>query len=171
MANRRFVQSARKRIMSWRGVAIDLPDITVVTPLFSVVLSEAAIEEFPTPTLVRTRGGLSAWTDTSSSPGAFGSLVVGIMQVNSAAVTGTAVPAPITDIGTDWLYWDVFHVGAAAGDVIGEEITVDRKTVDSKAMRKLKNNSALILVAQLSTCEGTMVVNLCGAMRFLLKAP
>ena len=171
MANRRFVQSARKRVMSWQGQSIDLPDVTVVTPLFAVVLFEAVIEEFPTPTLVRTRGALAAFTDPSSTPGSFGSVTMGIMQVNSAAVTGAAVPAPITDVGTDWLWWDVFTVGAAASDVIGEQITVDRKVVDSKAMRKLKNNSALILVAQLLTCEGTMVVNVCGGLRFLLKAP
>jgi len=170
VANRRFVQP-RKRVTSWVGVNLDIPDLTVVTPLFSTVIAESVIEEFPTPTLVRTRGGLSAWTDTSSSPGGFGTVVVGIMQVQTAAVTGSAVPAPGSDPSSDWLWWDTLHVGASAADVIGEDITVDRLKVDSKAMRKLKNNMTVIIVAQLLTCEGTMVVNLCGSIRFLLKAP
>ena len=96
---------------------------------------------------------------------------MGIMVVTAAAVSGAAVPNPATNTGNDWLWWDVATVGAAAGDVIGEEITIDRLTVDSKAMRKIGLNEVVVLVADLQSCEGTLVVNVCGALRMLLKAP
>ncbi len=171
MANRRFVARPRKRVMSWQGVNVDISDLTVVTPIFITAISEAILETFPTPTLVRTRGGLTVYTDTSSTPGGFGVIGMGLIVVTSAAVAATGVPSPLSNTGNDWLWWDQFSVGAAAADVIGEEITVHRKIVDSKAMRKIGLNEVVVLVTELQTCEGTMVVNICGALRFLMKAP
>ena len=171
MANRRFVQASRKRHMTWEGVNVDFSDLVTGTAQFITAITQANIEQFPTPTLVRTRGSLMCVADPSSTPGGFANVTMGIMQVTAAAVTATGVPDPATSIGSDWLWWDVFHIGAAASDVIGEDITVHRKQVDSKAMRKLGNNMVLVLVASLLTCEGAMVANVCGAMRFLLKAP
>jgi len=56
--------------------------------------------------------------------------------------------------------------------VIGRPISLERIVVDSKAMRKIGLNMALVLVSQISLCEGTTVsANLCGALRVLLKAP
>ncbi len=43
--------------------------------------------------------------------------------------------------------------------------------VDSKAMRKIGNNEVVVFVTELVVCEGTMVANVCGHMRVLLKAP
>jgi len=96
---------------------------------------------------------------------------MGLIVVTAAAVAGAALPSPLSNTGNDWVWWDQFSVGASAADVIGEEITVHRKIVDSKAMRKIGLNEVLALVTELQTCEGTMVVNICGALRFLLKAP
>ena len=171
MANRRFAVRARKRVMSWQGSLLDFSDIVVGTPQLVTVISEAILENFPTPTLIRTRGRLAVLADTSSTPGAFGVLTMGVIVVTAAAQTAGAVPTPSTDVGSDWLWWNRAIVGAAAGDVIGEEVTIDRMDVDSKAMRKIGNNEVVVFVAELISCEGTLVVNLCGGLRFLLKAP
>jgi len=96
---------------------------------------------------------------------------MGLTVVTAAAVAGLAVPNPAVDFGSDWLWWDRAIIGVAAGDVIGEEVTIDRLLVDSKAMRKIGLNEVLVFVARLTTCEGTLVGNLCGGLRFLLKAP
>ena len=171
MANRRFVTRAPKRRVSWEGAMIDASDLVVATPQFFAVIPEAALEQFPNPTIVRTRGKLGVFTDVSSTPGGFGIVTMGLIVVTSTALAASAIPLPATDIGSDWLWWDQGIVGAAAGDVIGEEITIDRVTVDSKAMRKIGLNHAVVLAMQLQTCESTMVANVCGNLRFLLKAP
>ena len=171
MANRRSFQTSRKRRTTWEGVNIDISNLTVVTPIFITAITEAVLENFPTPTLVRTRGGLTVYADDSSTPGSFGVIGAGLMIVTASAVAAGGVPSPLVDPGNDWFWWDSFSVGSAAADVIGEEVTVHRKVIDSKAMRKVGSNEVVILVTELQTCEGTMVVNLCGAIRFLMKAP
>ncbi len=157
--------------MSWAGIALDLPDLTVVTPLLLTVISEADLENFPTPTLVRSRGRIRAYTDTSSTPGSFGVVTMGMIVIRKSALAGAAFPSPIQEGDSDWFWWDSLSVGSDAADVIGSTVTVDRIVVDSKAMRKIGNNEVIVFVAELTTCEGTMVVNLCGSLRLLLKAP
>jgi len=173
MANRRFAPASRKRRMSWEGGNVDIADLTTVSPLAVTVLTEAQLENFPTPTLIRSRGRINAYTDPSATPGSFAVVGVGLIVVTAAAaaVGVTAIPTPLTELGSDWLWWDSLSVGSDAADVIGSTITVDRLSVDSKAMRKIGNNQVVLLVAEMLTCEGTMVVNLCGTLRFLLKAP
>ena len=173
MANRRFASTARKRRMSWEGGNIDISDLVVATGQAVIAVTEAQLENYPTPTLVRSRGRLTAFADVSSNPGGFAVIGLGLIVVtaSAAAVGVTAIPTPLTEFGSDWLWWDSVTVGASAADVIGEEITVDRISVDSKAMRKIGNNHVILLVAEMLTCEGVMVVNLCGALRFLFKAP
>jgi len=173
VANRRFPVATRKRRMSWEGGNVDIPDLVVATAKAVTVLTEAQLENFPTPTLVRSRGRINAYTDGSSTPASFGVVGLGLIVVtaSAAAVGVTAFPTPLTDLGSDWLWWDSVSVGSSTTDVIGETITVDRLSVDSKAMRKIGNNMVVLLVAELLTCEGVMVVNLCGSLRLLLKAP
>ena len=171
MANRRFATRVRKRVTSWHGAIVDMADFVVGTAQSLVLVTEATMEAFPTPTIVRLRGNLACTTDISSTPGGVGVLVVGAIVVTANAFAVPVVPSPATDIGSDFLWWNAFEVGASATDVIGEEITIHRMQVDSKAMRKVGLNELLVLVAQLVTCEGTMVVNLCGSLRVLLKAP
>ena len=171
MANRRFAPAARKRVMSWDGANVDVSDLVVGTAQFITILTEAILEQFPTPTLVRSRGRLTVLTDPSSALGGFGFVTMGMIVVIAAAAASGGVPNPATASGSDWLWWDSGFVGASATDVIGEEITVDWVQVDSKAMRKIGLNQLLVLVMDLQTCEGTMVANVCGSIRCLLKAP
>ena len=171
MANRRFQSRTRKRVMSWQGVNIDFSDLVNGVTQFASVITEATLESFPTPTIIRTRGRLALLTDPSSTPGGFGVVSMGLIVVTAAAAAAGAIPNPAAEFGSDWLWWDAVTVGAAAGDVIGEEVTVGRFIVDSKAMRKVGLNQVLVFAASQLTCEGTLVTNLCGAMRFLLKAP
>ena len=171
MANRRFATATRKRRMSWDGASVNLSNLIVGTAQFSTILTETILENFPTPTLVRSRGRMNVVADNSSTPNAFGFVTMGLIVVTATAATAGAVPNPTTNTGNDWLWWDSAFVGSSASDVIGEEITVDRISVDSKAMRKIGLNQVLVFVADLSTCEGTLVCNVCGTFRCLLKAP
>ncbi len=161
--------------MSWQGQNIDIVNLVAATPQFTQIISEANLETFPTPTLVRTRGRLMISNDASSSSGDMGIVTMGIIVVTAAAFAGSSVPTPLTDVGSDWLWWDVATFGrisAAAEDVVNNPLTIDRIQVDSKAMRKIGLNQVLLFVAQLTPCDsGTVVANICGNLRMLLKAP
>ncbi len=173
MASRRTAfRSAPKRRMSWQGSAVDASDLVVGTPQFTTVISETILENFPTPTIVRTRGKLTVTTDASSTPASIGKVDMGLILVTSTALTASAIPLPGTDVGNDWIWIDSAVVGSQADDSIGGAVTVERVVVDSKAMRKCPLNSALVLVLQLTLCDGSAIVaNVCGSLRFLLKAP
>ncbi len=92
--------------------------------------------------------------------------------VTGTALAAAATPLPETDVGNDWLWIDSAVVGSQADDSIGGAITVERLIVDSKAMRKVANNTALVLVMQMILTDGAAIVaNVAGSIRFLLKAP
>ncbi len=173
MANRRFAQTSRKRVTSWHGQNIDVVDLVAATPQFFTLISEAVLETFPTPTLIRTRGRLMLTNDASSAAGSRAIVTAGIIKVTAAALAGSAVPTPIADVGSDWLWWDVMTFGDVTGSIAdtGPQET-DRIVIDSKAMRKVGLNEVIIIVFELSSCQSTtMVGNICGNIRMLLKAP
>jgi len=82
---------------------------------------------------------------------------MGLILVTETALAASAIPLPGTDVGNDWLWIDSAVVGSQADDQIGGAVTVERMVVDSKAMRKVNNNQALVLVLQLTACEGSAV--------------
>jgi len=176
MANRRF-QSRTKRRTSWVGSRVDLDTLVSGTPQFAIMQTEAELEEFPTPTVVRTRGqlGVKADSGAAASPH-LSSVGLGIYLADAAAVTAGALQLPISDIGSDWLWWwnavITENTATAAENVSnGGWMLFERVVVDSKAMRKVKNNQVLVLVAQLVEEQGTGAANVFGTIRFLLKAP
>ena len=174
MAGRRsFAPVTRKRRVSWHGSSIDIADLVVGTDQLVTIIPEATLEAFPNPTIVRVRGNLLVLQDSTTTAGAFGHVTMGIIKVTAAALAGGSVPSPLTDVGNDWLWWADAQIGEeSSSSVIGRAISVERLKVDSKAMRKVGLNEALIFVATITLCEGTTVsANICGALRMLLKAP
>ena len=174
MANRRssFRRSAPKRVTTWEGVAIDMIGIDAAG-ISAVMITEAVLENMPNPTIVRIRGELmvtnNAGVSTSASSGF---CTVGAMLVDSRALAAGigSMELPSTNVGSDWMYWDVFNFGEqVANEVDNNDLSVNRKVVDSKAMRKVKPNQALVLIAQVQTCVGTIEAHLCGSLRILLK--
>ena len=169
MANRRF-QTQRKRVMSWQGSILQMSDLLAGTPQFASVISEANLEVFPTPTLVRIRGSVSVSTDTSATAGSFGNVTMGIIKVTAAAFAAGAVPEPFADVGSDWIWWS--SQGIARFIASENEGNIWRTVlIDSKSMRKVGLNEVVIFVASVQNCSGTNRANLCGAVRVLLKAP
>ena len=168
---RRMVAATRRRVMSWNGAVVDLATVDVSAISFATIVSEAILEEYPTPTIVRIRGHMLCIADTTMTSGAFGMIAIGIILVTRAALVAGAVPDPITDVGSEWMWYHTSTIGeTTSSSVIGREIVIDRFEVDTKAMRKVKPNEALVLVAKAVTCEGTTVANLCGIIRVLAKA-
>ncbi len=149
MANRRgFQRAAQRRPTFWEGALFSsLPSVAGAVAEVDTLVTEANLENVPNSTVVRVRGSYG-W----SVAGANGSGVcaLGIMLVNAPALAVGigSLPTPITDIGSDWLWWDSFgwdNVGTA-GD---GPVLAGQRTIDSKAMRKTALNQVLVLITEI----------------------
>ena len=95
-----------------------------------------------------------------------------MMIVDSAALAGGFLQAPLSDIGSDWIWWYAAPlVQNEDASLTGTYGMIQKIDVDSKAMRKVGLNQALVLVAEVSNCEGALTANVHGSIRVLLKAP
>ena len=153
-----------------------MPDLVAGTSQVATVITEAQFETFPTPTIIRVRGRLMVTQDTGMTAGGIAICHLGLIVVtNTALAAGAAsIPDPAVDVGSDWLWIDSGAVGEeTSSSVIGRPISVDRLLVDSKSMRKVGLNQALVIVGSVvnGSPVGAGAANVNGALRFLLKAP
>ena len=135
------------------------------------ILTEGLLEGYGNPTIVRIRGNMMCWNDSTSGSGAVALVTLGMFLADAAQVTVgiSAMPLPFSNIGSDWIYWDQFIVGEQiSNQADANDISFERHIVDSKAMRKVKLNHQLQLVAELQNVEGVPVMNVCGVVRCLL---
>ena len=114
--------------------------------------------------------------DASMTAGGIAVVSMGLILVtsNALAVGVTAIPDPSVDVGSDWLWIDTGVIGEeTSSTLIGRTISVDRIMVDSKSMRKVQANQALVFVSAIldGTPPGAGQANVNGNLRFLLKAP
>jgi len=119
------------------------------------------------PTIVRTRGEVTVVATTLTVDvdivGAFGLAVV----TDRAFAAGQAsVPGPWTDSDWGgWFVWQSFAVAYEIGSEIGVVNAGHTMIVDSKAMRKVKDDETIILVAE-SQSSGFRIAM---PLRLLLK--
>ena len=98
------------------------------------------------------------------------SVTVGLIQVPEG--TGSTVLwSPLTDGDAPWIWWDVFHLvytEQVADAVVSSAAFAARRTIDSKAMRKLRNTE-LQVVMENTTIGGLTAtsVHTIGSMRVL----
>ncbi len=140
----------------------------------STLVTEAILESSPNPTLVRLRGSLLVTLISSAAVPSSTFVALGVKPTSGAAISGSAVEVPFTDIGSDWIWWKIVplvlltggSVASPNGDGLTSNVRID---VDSKAMRKVKLNEALVLVMQNVVSESTTTVGVDGGIRVLLK--
>jgi len=173
MANNRRgrpqVRSVRRPTF-WEGGRIAQSVVSGVA-VTSVIVSEATLENSPNPTIVRCRGDLLVQI-TSGGAGGSANFTSGLIVVIADALAAGAVPSPLQDIGSDWLWWSnrglrTVNGGGAADD--DYEGNTTRIPIDSKAMRKVGLNQALILVSAMQPEVLMIGVAIVGVIRVLLK--
>ena len=108
----------------------------------------------PESTIIRTRGRVMVFSDQAvadeSQLGAIGMAVVS----DQARSTGiTAVPGPVTDSSWDgWFLWEPIIQRFLIGSGVGFEQLAAEATIgfglDSKAMRKVPDDSAIVIVVE-----------------------
>jgi len=139
----------QRRQSDWLSfsLGIDSLDTSGVVLISSLGASALALRPF---TVVRTHLELYMISDQQSASeaqlGAFGCCVV---SDQASAIGVTAVPTPITDIGSDLFYahqvmFNSFGFGSAVGLV--QEGT--RYTIDSKAMRKVSSDQDIVFTME-----------------------
>jgi len=134
------------RLTTWIGPA-DQAYITVAAGA-TVLLAFLSFEE--PLTVIRTRGAVSVRpTDPSVNAACVGAFGVGIVSAEALAIGVSAIPGPFSS--ADWGGWLVWRSFAFHWDVttdVGRAITSLALEIDSKAMRKVDANSALVVVVE-----------------------
>ena len=119
-------------------------------------------------TLLRFRGEWCATLDSAIAPGVGISVSVGAILVPEG--TGTTVLwSPITDGDAPWFWWDTMNLmyEEPVTDVVANQQALSgRRVIDSKAMRKNRNEEVQIVVEN-ATVTGSGTAQIIGAGRVL----
>ncbi len=104
-------------------------------------------------TLMRTRGSLLTYLDTTQAPG--GQILVGAGMILVPEGTSTTVLwSPLTDPDAPWIWYSAFGLGYEeyVTDVIDcPQATSHREVIDSKAMRIVRNQEIQMVVENVTT--------------------
>ena len=165
MAKSRFIRSAHKRRVAWEG-AFGSSLASGAGSFVTTLISEAVLEARPAPTLVRCRGEFWAKSQTSAVNAR---VTAGIIVVTAKALAAgvASLPTPLTDVGSDWLWWDTYATAWQTGEPI--ETGGFRRVIDSKAMRKVGLNQVVVMVVEVTSISGTPSVDIVFGVRMLLK--
>jgi len=165
---RRVITGRRSSVKHWHLIGVSTQE--VLTQVQKVVTQFLPTEGDRPETVLRCRGELLVVaTPDAVTDSDFVGLGIIVLHQNSIGVGGTSVPGPINDSGADWLWFSIVPIDAVgataiAGDSVG---AVVRVPIDSKAMRVMRSEMGLALVAELSSGDFASVT-LTGGFRFLL---
>ena len=146
---RQIVSRGRTRsVKTWIGTA-DQGEIAVASTA-KVLLSSFSFTLGLAGTVLRSRGIISVFPQSGAADlvidGAFG---MGVVSITALATGITAIPGPFTD--DSWPGWFVHQYFSNVLDVttdVGRLLLQKSYEIDSKAMRKVRNDEAVVLVAE-----------------------
>ena len=120
-------------------------------------------------TLLRTRGEVVASID-GPTDGDKTCVGMGLIVVTEEQTTVgvSAVPNPLSDLDAEWI-WHGFLLLMAQGATEDSNVVTNavRLTVDSKAMRKIKQTQDIVLITGLANQAGTPAVDIMFGIRQL----
>ena len=160
-----------KRPTFWEGAtgAFVLATGAVST---ATVVSEATLENVPSPTLIRIHGHIFAHITARTAAGDACVLGIGMLPQSSAAVAAGvgSMPLPTTDVSSPWILHRQVpfdsNIAPPNGTDIGGNMHI---VIDNKLMRKFDLNQALQFVVQNTVITGTITLSIVFAFRFLFK--
>ncbi len=120
-------------------------------------------------TLLRMRGEIVVYADGAQAPGALASIGCGIRAVPSGT-DATVLTSPISQGDAPWIWLGYYMIGHEEGvvDVLAlSGLGFVRDVIDSKAMRKLDQNTELQFVVENATVGSAVTVNIAGQVRIL----
>ncbi len=174
MAHRQFARGrgrlGSKRETSWFDIALTftgIPDAGII--LNSLTALELAKRPF---TIVRTYLEVKILSDQAiASENQLAGIGLCVVSDQASAIGITAVPTPITDLGSDlWfvhqLVFSSFLFASAVGFV--EPAGGISRTIDSRAMRKVNDAEDVLVVAESNLTLGSGLTLMVGG-RLLIK--
>ena len=162
--NRSFRSNSRSaRLTQWGGLADQ--GFVAVASTGATLVSSTAFEE--PATLIRSRGSIGVHPTSFAADGnVVGAFGAGIVTAEALAIGITALPHPYRDSDWGgWMIWESFQFRLEFASAVGFEMPTIRIPIDSKAMRKVEPNEALVFVAE--SQEGAYQLN--ETIRLLLK--
>ncbi len=155
-----------KRLSTWLDVPFSTTTMTAAGGTIIASLNAAALAIRPF-TIVRTHLEAQVFSDQSAAIERQACAVgLAVVSDQAAAIGVTAVPTPVTDLGSD--FWFVHQVMFATEGTLTDRTTPGTQySIDSKAMRKVEGDSDLVVVGEFSALGGGVRLFLAG--RILIK--
>ena len=143
---------SQKRLTSWFEFQPVGTNFTAAGGTIIFTLNAAALALRPF-TIIRTRFLVSIVTDQLiADEGQVGAVGMAVVSDQAAAIGVTAVPTPITDMGSDlWFVHQLMYSDFVFESAVGITGSAQaRYEIDSKAMRKVDIGQDLVVVGELS---------------------
>ena len=99
-------------------------------------------------------------------------LGIGIVSLDAFTAGAGSMPDPGAEPQFDWMWWHTTLVNfEGSADAPGSEIALtERVQIESKAMRKFKPRSSLVLIAEYRDVAGAPPLSVYGAFRVLVAS-
>ena len=159
---------ANKRLTSW-GLGPGGVTKLQSTAVGSTIMGAGASPIHDGLTLVRIRGELLLRLQTPTTDGFIGAFGIGMCTASAFAIGVTAVQTPIAD--DQWDGWIYHRFWALDGEAAGGDDVVLRVEVDSKAMRKLTDDTVIYACIERATETMVATIDQFFNSRILLKLP
>jgi len=147
---RRFAPSAgSRRQKQWIGPAdqagVAVPSATsVIISSFTPIAASMA-----SPTLIRTRGLVNIFPVGGSDLSFTGAYGICVVTTQALAAGSGSVPRPFDDADWGgWIVWQAYSGRLEFQSGVGEQLLQSLYTIDSKAMRRMKTNEAVVTVCE-----------------------
>ena len=163
-----------RRPTTWLGFA-DTDFVAVAANSTSIVtaIGEATWASFPEPTIVRIRGMLDVMVNPvgANNDDVRWGAGLGMISAQAFAAGASAVHAPLSN--SDWGGWMWWATGVMRQRSTYSEFSAPQAgvsvVIDSKAMRKVENDSLLVCVVETLNGAGSAGVLISAAARVLVK--
>ena len=149
MAHRAPIRRQKRSVKVWIGPAAQ-GYVAVANASKVLLASTGGFGLGSAGTIIRSRGLLSVRPTTEgtsvSVDGAFG---IAVVSATALATGITAIPGPFTD--ADWSGWMVhqfFGFRYSVKTAVAEDLLNTNMEIDSKAMRKVAGDEAIVLVGE-----------------------
>ena len=167
MAHRRSSRAAHEKVIDtirWGGAR------HAMLALSAGAVAQTMITDGTQVTIMRIRGELYSGIDGTQTGASTVDVAVGALVVQAGSST-TIIQKPITDPDAPWLFyerWTLNYEEMVTDVVANPGGNVFRKTIDSKAMRILREGREVQLVTEQATLSGSADVNTVVSFRVLL---
>ena len=161
--------SGRRADYTWNGLSGQVASLDLAEGV--VGLGDAHFDFEEAQTLVRVRGAALVQLDAGGVDER-AMIALGIIVVNDQAATAGvgSIPTPGTEPLAPWVWHTYVGVSSGAEAAVVEDGLIARVVIDSKAMRKVKANEALVFVAEIAqSVDQTGSVDILYGLRALVS--